>query len=313
MKKQSSKKTVVVTGGAGFLGSHLVPALLREGYDVHVVDSLVAGKRKNVPKRAVFHKLDIRKKKSLVSLFSKIAREKGIYGVFHLAALPRVQFSIDHPEEAHSVNVDGTINVLDAARAAKARRVVYSASSSAYGDQDSLPLHEKMVPNPMSPYAAHKHYGEFLVRNHSLHYGLPGVSLRYFNIYGPNADPNGPYAQAIIKFVYQRKEGKPVTVTGDGLQTRDSVHVKDVVRANILALEAKDVGKGEVVNIGSGRNVSVLDVAKMVGGDDIIFIAPRVEPRHTRADISRARELLGWTPSVSLEEGIAELKKLHGI
>ncbi|HVU06398.1 MAG TPA: SDR family NAD(P)-dependent oxidoreductase [Candidatus Paceibacterota bacterium] len=308
-----NKKTVIVTGGAGFLGSHLVPELLKQGYQVHVVDNLVSGKLDHVPEGASFYNVDIRDRAVLVELFRTIAQKAGsLYGVFHLAALPRVQFSIDHPAEAHSVNVDGLINVFEAAKRAEARRLVYSASSSAYGDSKELPLHEDMMPNPMSPYAMQKLYGEYVAKNYALHYGLPTVSLRYFNIYGPNADPKGPYAQAIIKFIDQRANSKPMTITGDGLQTRDTVHARDVVRANILALESDNVGKGEVVNIGSGRNVSVLDMAKMIGGDRE-FIAPRIEPRHSLADIRRAKELLGWEPQITLEEGIADLKERHRI
>jgi UDP-glucose 4-epimerase len=164
----------------------------------------------------------------------------------------------------------------------------------------------------MSPYALHKYVGEHYCKNFSLHYGLQTVSLRYFNLFGPNADPNGPYAQAIIKFIDQRVQGKPITITGDGEQTRDCVHVRDVVRANMLALESGNVGKGEVMNIGSGKDYSVNAVADMIGGEKV-YIAPRVEPRHTRADISKAKELLGWEPTVSLEEGITELKKLHNL
>jgi len=309
----NTQKTVIVTGGAGFLGSHLVPGLIGQGYRVVVIDNLVAGKRENVPTGAAFYCLDVRERGALTTLFSQLSTGNGgIYGVLHLAALPRVQQSIDHPDETHSVNVDGLRNVLFAARHAKVRRIVYSASSSAYGDQNDLPLHEGMVPNPMSPYAVQKHMGEFEVRNNARHYGLPGVSLRYFNIYGPNADPNGPYAQAIIKFIHQRKKGIPLTVTGDGLQTRDSVHARDVVRANILALESDRVGAGEVINVGSGRRVSVLEMAQMIGGE-ITFVAPRIEPRHTEADVRKAKELLGWRPTITLEEGIGELKKIHGI
>lgn len=308
-----TSKTVIVTGGAGFLGSHLVLELVRQGYKVHVIDNLVAGKREHVPEGAELHELDIRDRALLQKAFSDIARERGgIHGVFHLAALPRVQFSIDNPAEARSVNIEGLENVFEAARLANARRVVYSASSSAYGDQASLPLHEGMVPNPMSPYANHKLYGEYVARTYALHYGIETVSLRYFNIYGPNADPNGAYAQAIIRFIDQRSKGQPMTVTGDGTQTRDSVHARDVVRANILALESTSVGRGESMNIGSGRNVSVIDMARMIGGE-VKFIASRIEPHDTKADISRARKLLGWEPRVGLEEGIAELKRLHGI
>ncbi|HEU5114273.1 MAG TPA: SDR family NAD(P)-dependent oxidoreductase [Candidatus Paceibacterota bacterium] len=317
--KNNNSKNVIVTGGAGFLGSHLVPALLEEGYTVYVIDNLVAGKRENVPEGAIFHELDIREKDAVEGLFKNIAEKGGIHGVFHLAALPRVQFSIDHPEEASSVNVVGLHNVFEAARKAKARRIVYSASSSAYGDQESLPLHENMIPNPMSPYAVHKHYGELLARQIALHHGIETVSLRYFNIYGPNADPNGPYAQAIIKFVHQRAKGEPLTIINDGEQTRDSVHARDVRRANILALTSNKVGKGEVINIGSGRNASVRDVAEMILGEPLVegknfrFAGTRVEPKHTRASIDRAKILLDWEPEITLEEGIAELKRLHGL
>ena len=302
-------KKIIVTGGAGFLGSHLVPALVAEGYEVHVIDNLVAGKRENVPSEATLHELDIRDKQALADLFGELG---DIAGVFHLAALPRVQFSIDYPEEAHDVNINGMLTVLLAARDAKVGRVVYSASSAAYGDQDTLPLHEGLLPNPMSPYALHKYVGEHYCKNFSLHYGLPTVSLRYFNLYGPKADPNGPYAQAIIKFIDQREHGLPMTITGDGEQTRDCVHVRDVVRANLLALTRDTVGKGEVMNIGSGKDYSVNAVADLIGGEKV-YIAPRVEPRHTRADISRAKQLLGWEPTIALEEGIAELKQLHNI
>ena len=314
--KTKIPKNVIVTGGAGFLGSHLVPALMKKGYRVIVIDNLWEGREKNIPEGAGFGRVDITKRDKLFAAFKQVSENGGIHGVFHLAALPRVQFSIDFPAKAHSVNVNGLINVFDAAAEYGAKRLVYSASSSAYGNQDELPLHEGMVPNPMSPYAAQKYYGEIMARNYALHSklgkGLETVSLRYFNIYGPNADPHGAYAQFIIKSVDRITHGKTITITGDGLQTRDSVHVSAVVRANILALESSKVGKGEVINIGSGRNVSVLDMAKMIGGE-IEFIAPRIEPKHTRADIRKAKELLNWEPTVTLEEGIAELKKIYGI
>ncbi len=301
-------KKVIVTGGAGFLGSTLVPELLKAGYEVHVIDNLSAGKKERVPKEATLYEVDIREEEALDKAFASVGE---IYGVFHLAALPRVQFSIDHPKEAHSVNIDGLINVFNAAAKYKARRLVYSASSSAYGNQEHLPLHEGLVPSPMSPYAAQKYYGEIMARNYSLHYGLPSVCLRYFNLFGPNYDPKGAYPQAIGLFLYQKSQGNPLTVTGDGLQTRDCVYVTDVARANILALESDKVGKGEVMNIGSGMNPSILDIAHEIGGE-IVHIPPRIEPRNTKADISRAKELLGWEPQVNFKEGIAILKKLAG-
>ena len=297
---------VVVTGGAGFIGSHLADALLAAGHEVHVIDNLANGRKEDVPTGAVFHELDILDRAAIAPIL------KDAHCVFHLAALPRVQFSIDNPKEAHATNVDGLLNVFEAARKSKVRRLVYSASSSAYGDQTIMPLNEDMKPNPMSPYAVHKHYGELLARQYCMHYGLETVCLRYFNIFGPNFDPNGPYAMAIGKFLTQAKKGESLTVTGDGSQTRDCVYATDVARANILAATSAKVGKGEVINIGSGKNPSILSLAKMIGSN-ITHIAPRVEPHDTLADISKAKKLLGWKPEVTLEKGIAELKKQVGI
>ena len=299
----SAREKVIVTGGAGFLGSTLVPALVMSGYEVHVVDSLINGTKSHVPNEAKLHVVDIRDVIKLERVFKSVGN---IYCVFHLAALPRVQFSIDHPEESHSVNIDGLLNVFESARKYRARKIVYSASSSSYGDQKVMPLRENMTPNPKSPYACHKYYGELLARQYAMHYGVETVSLRYFNIFGPNFDPNGPYAMAIGKFLTQKKNGQPLTVMGDGSQTRDCVYATDVARANILAMESKRVGKGEVINIGSGKNLSILEVARLIAGKNgkIVHIAPRVEPHDTKADISLAKKLLNWTPKVTLKKGI---------
>jgi len=302
-----NKKKAVVTGGAGFIGSHIVDELLKRGHDVHVIDNFAAGKSEDrINPNATYHEVDVRERAKIAPIM------EGAAVVFHLAALPRVQFSIDNPEESHDVNINGTLSVLLAARDGKVGKVVYSASSSAYGDQPVLPLSEEMLPQPKSPYALQKYVGEHYCRLFSDIFGLSTVSLRYFNAYGKRADPNGPYAQAIIKFLNFRKQGMPLTVTGDGEQTRDSVHVSDIVRANMLAYEKDTVGQGEVINIGSGTNVSVNEIARMIGGE-VVHIAPRIEPHDTRADITRARQLLGWEPTVSLEEGIAELKKEFGL
>lgn len=307
------KNTIaLVTGGAGFLGQTLVPALMREGYTVHVIDNLISSKKSNVAKGAMFHEVDITDASALEKVFSSIGR---IDCVFHLAALPRVQFSIDNPKESHAVNVNGLLNVFEAARKNKVRRIVYSASSSAYGDQTVMPLHEELKPSPMSPYATQKYYGELLARQYSLHYGIETVCLRYFNIFGPNFDPNGPYAMAIGKFLTQAKKGEPITVTGDGSQTRDCVYATDVARANILAATSTKVGKAEVINIGSGKNPSILSIAQLIAGKKgkIIHLPPRVEPHDTLADISKAKKLLGWEPQVSFKEGIEILKKEMGL
>lgn len=296
------KKIAVVTGGAGFIGSHLASALLEEGYEVKVIDNLSGGQREKVPKEAEFFELDINDTAELAKIMT------GAEFVFHLAALPRVQYSIEHPIETNMANVDGTVSVLTAARDASVKRVIYSASSSAYGDQEVMPLTENLPASPKSPYALQKHIGELYCRLFSEVYGLATVSLRYFNVYGPGADPNGAYALVIAKFLKQRAEGKPMTITGDGTQTRDFTHVRDIVRADILAAHSPKVGKGEVINIGAGQNASVLRVAELIGGLTE-FVPVRLEPHDTLADNSLAKKLLGWEPEVSLEEGIAELKK----
>lgn len=296
------KKKVVVTGGAGFIGSNLVDALVGKGYEVHAIDNLLAGKREQVNRAAILHIADIRKISEIAPLF------KDVEYVFHCAALPRVQYSLEFPLETHEANVTGTLNVLESARVAGVKRVIYSASSSAYGDQPVMPLTEQMPAAPKSPYGAHKYIGEIYCRVWSEAYALPTVSLRYFNVYGPRQSEEGAYALVIAKFLKQKREGQPLTVTGNGTQTRDFTHVRDVVGANILGAESDQVGKGEVINIGGGRNISVNEIARLIGGPTT-YVSPRLEPKHTLADTSLAKKLLGWEPTITLEEGIAELKK----
>lgn len=298
--EQIQKQKVVVVGGAGFIGSHITDSLVGEGFDVHVIDNLSAGKREHVHTDATLHVVDIRDFEGIKSIIA------GAYAVFHLAALPRVQFSIENPLETNEVNVGGLLNVLVAAQRGGAGRVIYSASSSAYGNQEKLPLTEDMPAQPLSPYGLQKYIGELYGKLFSEVYALETVSLRYFNVYGNRHDPEGPYALVIGKFLKQWSEGKPMTITGDGTQTRDFTHVRDVVRANLLAMKSKNVGKGEVMNIGAGHDYSINEIAKIIGGP-VEYISPRIEPKYTRADFSRAKELLGWEPQVTLEEGIKEL------
>ena len=303
--EKSPKETkIIVVGGAGFIGSHLADALVEKGDEGHIIDNLSGGKKENINPKAVFHNADIRNLKEIKPIItcSKF--------VFHLAALPRVQYSIEHPTETNEVNVCGTLNVLISAKEGGVKRVIYSASSSAYGDQKILPLAETMPPNPKSPYGLQKYVGELYCRVWSEMYGLETVSLRYFNVYGPRLNPDGAYALAIGKFFRQHKAGKPLTIWGDGTQTRDFTHVVDVVRANLLAMESKKVGKGEVINIGAGRNFSVNELAELIGGP-VVHELPRLEPHDTLANNSLAKKLLGWAPKVSLEKGIAELKRLY--
>lgn len=300
------KEKVVVTGGAGFIGSHLVDALIKRGFEAHAIDNLSSGKKEQVNPKAVFHQANIRELEAIKPIIN------GAEFVFHCAALPRVQYSIEHPIETNEVNVGGTLNVLIAAQEGGVKRVIYSGSSSAYGDQPKLPLSERMSPNPKSPYGLQKYIGELYCKVWSAVYGLETVSLRYFNVYGPRLNPDGAYALAIGKFLKQRKEGKPLTIWGDGTQTRDFTHVRDVVRANLLAAESKKVGRGEVINIGAGRNFSVNQLAKLIGGK-IVHEPPRHEPHDTLADNSLAKKLLGWKPEVFWEDGIAELKEIFGL
>jgi UDP-glucose 4-epimerase len=317
MTKITKQTTVLVTGGGGFIGSHVVDECLRRGYKVHIVDKdprfharqkeNLSGKMCGLDGGAKLWHYDIT---NLANLRVAFQAAKPDY-VFHLAALPRVQYSIEHPEETHRVNVDGTHNVLLCARDFGARGVIYSASSSAYGDQDVMPLREEMMPNPLSPYALQKYVGELLCRQFALHYDVKTVALRYFNVYGSRMDPEGAYALVVAKFLQLRREGKVLTITGDGEQTRDFTHVLDVVNANMLAITAMEAGRagaGEVVNIGYGHSASVNRIAELIGGRTE-HIPARLEPKHTLADRTRAKELLGWEPQVSLEEGIAELRK----
>jgi len=297
---------LLVTGGAGFIGSNLVDALIERGFEVHVVDNLSNGKRENVNKKAVLHVKDITDLDLIKPIF------KGVSYVFHLAALTRVQYSIENPAKTNKTNVEGTLNVLISSAEAKVKKVIYSASSSAYGDQVVMPLKESLTPSPKSPYGLQKYLGELYCKLWSEVYGLPTVSLRYFNVYGPRYSSEGAYALVIGKFLKQKANGESMTITGDGKQTRDFTNVKDVVRANILAMENLKVGKGEVINIGAGKNQSINKIAKLIGGP-VMHIPARFEPRDTLADNSLAKKILGWVPKVSIEDGIAELKSLAGL
>ena len=307
MKNMPSKGKIVVTGGAGFIGSHLSRALLENGSAVHVIDNLSGGKREHVPEGAIFHEIDILDTLALTTIF------KDTRIVFHEAALPRVPFSIDHPLESHRANVDGTLSVLVAARDAHVGKVVYAASASSYGNQETIPLSEDMRAQPVNPYGLQKYMGELYMKIFADLYGLSTVSLRYFNVYGSGLDPDSPYALVFGRFITQIKEGKPLTIIGDGEQTPDFADVSDVVRANLLASESRQVGKGEVINIGAGRDVSVNYLADLFGGEGRSSLPSRPEARKSRADIRRAKALLGWEPRIRLEDGVVDLKRHYGL
>ncbi len=301
MKNEKRKKYLVV-GGAGFIGSHLNNKLIQLNHWVAVLDNLSTGKKGNVNPKAKFIKKDIRNLDQIIPYF------KNIDGVFLLAALPRVQYSIDHPIKTNRNNIEGILNVLVASQKSGVKRIVYSSSSAIYGQPKRLPLKENLKSNSLSPYALQKYTGEEYCRLFSIIHNLKTVSLRYFNVYGPNVDDKGAYASVIPIFLKQKSKNQPLTITGNGTQTRDFIYVSDVVKANITAMNNKKVGQGEVINIGAGKSYSINQVAKMIS-DKIKYIPARTEPRDSLADNSLAKKLLNWQPKITLEQGIKQLLK----
>ena len=299
----------IVTGGAGFIGSNLVDLLIDEGHEVHVIDNFSSGKKENCNEKAKYFELDISDSNNYEDL-KKILL--GCNGVFHLAALPRVQESIDNPLHFEKNNTLSTINILKACADSNVKRLVYSASSSAYGNTIQLPSKEEDPVNPISPYAMQKYYGEIACRMFANVYGIETVSLRYFNVYGERQSLEGAYALVMCVFARQRLNNEPLTIRGDGEQRRDFTHVKDIAKANILAMHSEMVGSGEVINIGNNDNRSVNQIANMIGGPTV-NVDPVVEPRETLADNSKAKNLLGWNPTIIIEEWVPKYKEELGI
>jgi UDP-glucose 4-epimerase len=290
----------MVTGGAGFIGSHLVDALIARGIRVRVLDNFATGRREYLNPQAELVEADIRDPAAIRAAF------EGVACVFHLAARPRVMFSIEHPLEAHVNNVVGTLNVLIATRDAGVRRFIFSGSSSVYGHQTVMPLNEAMTPNPLNPYALQKLTGEHYTRLFHRLYGMETLTLRYFNVYGPRMSIEGAYVTVIGVFLDQRQRGETLTIHGDGKQRRDFTHVGDAVRANLLAMDSA-IADGRAINIGRGHNLSVVEIAAMIGGPTIHLGRRPGDPQDTLADITQAREILGWRPEVETENGIREL------
>lgn len=299
----------IVTGGAGFIGSNLVDLLIKEGHDVHVIDNFSSGKKENCNDQAKYFELDISDHSNFEDLKNILI---GSNGVFHLAALPRVQESIDNPLQFEKNNTLSTINILKACVDTNVKRLVYSASSSAYGNTDKLPSQEEDPVDPISPYAMQKYYGEIACRMFANVYGLETVSLRYFNVYGERQSLEGAYALVMCVFARQRLNKEPLTIRGDGEQRRDFTHVMDIAKANLMAMCSEKVGNGEVINIGNSDNRSVNQIAEMIGGPTV-NIDPVVEPRETLADNSKAKSLLGWSPSIIIEDWVPKYKKELGI
>jgi UDP-glucose 4-epimerase len=296
----------LVTGGAGFIGSHLVEALTALGSTVVVLDNLAGGATENIaPFKPQFVQASVLDEPAV-----KRATE-GCKYVFHLAALGSVPHSVARPREFHDVNVTGTLNVLEAARAAGVERLMFAASSAAYGETLQSPKTESIPPNPRSPYAANKIAGEAMLAAWSASYGMDTASLRYFNIFGPRQNANSAYAAVIAAFAKAVLAGKPPMIFGDGLQSRDFTFVHNAVHANLLAARSEKPIAGEIINIACGRSINLNQLAplmaELLGRPDLkpVYAEPRAgDVKHSLADLSRAKAMLGYEPIVDFETGL---------
>jgi UDP-glucose 4-epimerase len=303
----SRSEVALVTGGAGFIGSHLVEALLGEGFRVRVVDNLATGRIANLAHlKGRFDWVE-----GSVADFSVCqAAAAGVDYVFHQAAIPSVPRSVREPLSSHESGPTATINMLEAARLAGVRRFIFAASSSAYGDTVELPKHEEMLPQPLSPYAAGKLAGEHYVKVYAQTMGLDGVNLRYFNIFGPRQDPSSPYSGVISIFIEKMSQGERPTIFGDGTQTRDFTYVANAVAANLAAIRHPQPLGGGVFNVGTGQRIRLLDLVASLNAIFATDVEPDFQPsragdvRDSLASLDRIRQVLGYQPTVSFEEGL---------
>ena len=300
----------LITGGCGFIGSHLAEALVAEGHAVRVFDNLATGHLENLQGfagRVEVVRGDIREPDALQAALD------GIEYVFHEAALVSVAISVQEPAENEAINIRGTLNVLQAARAAGVKRLVFASSSAIYGNNPELPKREEMVPEPESPYALGKLTGEHYLHLFSSLYGLQTVVLRYFNVFGPRQDARSMYSGVISKFAADLRAGRTPTIYGDGGQTRDFVFVKDVVQANLLAMRSDKTGGGEAFNVATNTKYTLLELLATLQRLTGRSGQPHFEParsgdiRHSYADIAKAQRVLGYQPKFSLEAGLREL------
>lgn len=295
----------LVTGGAGFIGSHIVDKLIELGHEVICIDneSAVSNEKFYWNDKAINYKYDICDYDLIEPLF------KDVDYVFHLASDARIQIAIQNPRKSMHTNAVGTFNILEASRLNNIKRVIYSSTSSSYGKKNTLPNIESQKPDPLTTYSSAKIFGENLMRVYFNLYGLKTISLRYFNVYGERQPLKGQYAPVVGLFLKQFKEGIPLTIVGDGTQKRDFTYIQDAVEANILAaMSNNDSIYGETYNIGTGRNISILDIAKTIS-DNVQYIEPRPgEAKETLADNSKAKNDFGWTPKTNLLDWIASAK-----
>lgn len=295
---------VLVTGGEGFIGSHLVDSLTEKGYGVFSLDNQSAISNEqfyNKNKKATYYNFDILNYELLIALFKKSKFDV----VFHLAAESRIQPTLENPRQACLTNFIGTQNILQCSRITKVKRILYSSTSSAYGLKNPCPQREDMTSDCLNPYSVSKVAGEELCKMYNNLWGVKTVIFRYFNVYGERHPIKGVYAPVIGIFLRQKRNNEPMTIIGSGSQRRDFTHVKDVVRANILALESKSqLIFGKIFNVGTGINHSILEVAKLIGGDYIFLEERGGESKETLADISRIKKELNFFPTVKLERWI---------
>jgi len=297
----------LVTGGAGFIGSHIAAALMAEGARVRVLDDLSTGHRENIEE--IGGDLDfVQGSVADEQLLNKVL--DGVEVVFHEAAIPSVPRSVEAPRQTHIASVDGTFSLLVAARDQKVRRVVYAASSSAYGDQPTLPKDEQMLPDPLSPYAVAKLVGEYYCQVFTRVYGLETVSLRYFNVFGPRQDPGSQYSGVVSRFISTLLSNERPVIYGDGEQSRDFTYIDNVVSANLKAASAKDAA-GKVINVANGERITLnellAELKDLTGKQDVTaeYREPRVgDVRHSLADITLARQFLEYESKVGLREGL---------
>lgn len=297
-------KVCMVTGGAGFIGSHLVDRLLADGHRVRVVDNFATGRRANLAHHDKNRTLDLAEA-DVANADALESCMQGVDWVFHLAALADIVPSIQRPLDYYRANVTGTANVVESARKAGVERFIYAASSSCYGIPDQYPTPETAPARPRYPYALTKYLGEQLVLHWAQVYKLPALSLRFFNVYGPRSRTTGAYGAVLGVFLAQKLAAKPFTVVGDGTQTRDFTFVTDVAGAMVAAAASSRVG--EIFNVGSGATSSVNELVNLLGGEKVHLPKRPGEPDCTFADISRIRAALGWAPTVSLSDGVARM------
>lgn len=296
---------VLVTGGCGFIGSHMVDRLLNEGHQVVVLDNCSTGRIENLEHHKGNQKLDVHI--CDISEYDSIEKYfEGVDKVFHIAALADIVPSIQNPLKYHRSNVDGTANVLEASRKHNIKRFIYAASSSCYGIPDTYPTPEDTPINPQYPYALTKYLGEEYVLHWHKIYNLPITSMRFFNVYGPRSRTSGTYGAVFGVFLAQKLAGKPYTIVGDGKQTRDFTYVTDVVDACVTASESNQA-IGEVFNVGSNDHYSINRLVELLGGEKTYIPKRPGEPDCTFADTSKIRKMVGWEPKVSIEEGVQNM------